>query len=272
MHRRSPRAIERIGISGAGSWQEQTPKKIAETNAIFEQIKRVNQEADASETMLRISCDAKATVKIGDFSRCGQSRVKVAAADHDFKAEDVVIPYGIFMPKHDALSLYLSRSKVTADFIVDRLDEWWLDTQERFPKVTMLVIDLDNGPENHSRRTQFMKRMVEFTQKHCIDVRLAYYPPYHSKYNPVERCWGILEQHWNGSLLDSLDAVVGFAQTMTWKGHPPIVKVIDQVYHIGVRLTQSLMAEVESQISRFESLGRWFVDILWQHFDGDPVT
>jgi transposase len=37
----------------------------------------------------------------------------------------------------------------------------------------------------------------------------AYYPPYHGKYNAIERCWGILELHWNGALLDSLDAVLG---------------------------------------------------------------
>ena len=47
---------------------------------------------------------------------------------------------------------------------------------------------------------------------------MAYYPPYHSKYNPIERCWGILENHWNGSLLDSIGAVVGFAESMTYAG------------------------------------------------------
>jgi transposase len=73
----------------------------------------------------------------------------------------------------------------------------------------------DNGPENHSRRTQFMKRIVEFAQRHCINIRLAYYPPYHSKYNPIERTWGILENHWNGSILDEIDTVLNFARTMT---------------------------------------------------------
>ena len=48
------------------------------------------------------------------------------------------------------------------------------------------------GSENNSRRTQFIKRMIEFADKHSIQVRLAYYPPYHSKYNPIERCWGAL--------------------------------------------------------------------------------
>jgi hypothetical protein len=225
----------------------------------------VNAEADQSDTMLRVSCDAKAAVKIGAFSRLGHSRVPVAAADHDFKAEDVLIPYGILLPKSGALSLYVCRSPVTADCIVDCLDAWWRATKPHFPHVTRLVIDLDNGPENHSRRTQFMKRMVDFAGQHQIAVRLAYYPPYHSKYNPIERCWGVLEQHWNGDLLDSLEAVLGHAHSMTWKGHTPVVTVINQVYRTGVRLTQSLMAEVEKQLARFETLGRWFIDIGGLH-------
>ena len=46
-----------------------------------------------------------------------------------------------------------------------------------------------------------MKRLIEFADKHQLDIELAYYPPYHSKYNPVERCWSSLERHWNGTLL-----------------------------------------------------------------------
>ena len=53
-------------------------------------------------------------------------------------------------------------------------------------------------------RSQFLKRIVAFARKYRLVVQLAYYPPYHSKYNPIERCWGVLEMHWNGSLLDSV--------------------------------------------------------------------
>ena len=52
--------------------------------------------------------------------------------------------------------------------------------KDRFPSVKTLVINLDNGPENHSRWTQFMQRLVEFVQQYHLNVRLAYYPPYHS--------------------------------------------------------------------------------------------
>ncbi len=72
-------------------------------------------------------------------------------------------------------------------------------------------------------RTQFMHRLVEFAQRSHLTIRLAYYPPYHNKYNPIEQCWGNLEQHWNGALLDSVDAVIQYASTMTWKGQHPVV-------------------------------------------------
>ncbi len=73
------------------------------------------------------------------------------------------------------------------------------------------MIDLDNGPEVSSRRRQFMKQMVEFADRHGVSVELVYYPPYHSKYNLIERCWGVLEQHWNGTQLKTLTYVIGWA-------------------------------------------------------------
>ena len=74
-----------------------------------------------------------------------------------------------------------------------------------------------------------------------LAVRLAYYPPYHSKDNPVERCWGLLEQHWNGTLLDALDTALQFAATMTWKGARPTVTLVTTAYERGVALTKEAM-------------------------------
>lgn len=158
--------------------------------------------------------------------------------------------------------MYLNTSKVTSDFIVDSLDDLWRRIlQPRFPLVRTLVLNQDNGPENHSRRTQFLNRMVAFVAQHQITVRLAYYPPYHSKYNPVERCWGSLEQHWNGTLLDEVQTVVKFAESMLWKGQHPVVKLVTTVYETGVRLTQAAMARLETQIQRLPTLEKWFVEI-----------
>jgi hypothetical protein len=237
------------------------PKKVEQTDAIFEQVKRVNERADAAGDTLRLSLDAKATVNVGPFSRRGRSRTRTKAADHDFKPEATLTPFGILLPEHGDLALYLARSKVTSDFIVDRLEDWWGARRARFPHVTRLVLNLDNGPENHSRRTQFLKRMVAFAREHRLDIELAYYPPYHSKYNPIERCWGILELHWNGALLDSVEAALGYAESMTWKGAHPEVVLIEAEYNKGVKLGREEMEALESVITRMPTLEKWFVSI-----------
>jgi transposase len=244
------------------------PKKVKQTDAIFERLKQVNPEADRADDMLRISIDAKATVHIGPFSRRGKGRTKTKAADHDFKPKATLTPFGIFVPETDDLWLYMACSKITSDFIVDRLEQWWQEVRLLYLRVKTLVINLDNGPENHSRRTQFLKRIVEFARKYGLRVHLAYYPPYHSKYNPIERCWGILEMHWNGSLLDSIEAVVGFARSMTWKGKHPLVSVVQTIYHKGVKLKSKEMKALESEVVRLAGLGKWFVTIPAEVRDG----
>jgi len=221
----------------------------------------MNAAADAQPDVLRISIDAKATVKVGPFARGGKSRITTNACDHDFKPDATVTPVGIFLPATDELFIYHVTSKVTSDCLVDRLVQWWEAVCSRFAHITTLVINVDNGPENHSRRTQFMRRMVEFAQHYGITVRLAYYPPYHSKYHAIERCWGILENHWNGALLDTVDAVLNFTASMTWQGLHPVVALVTTVYKTGVRLTKAAMAEIEDQIARLPGLDKWFVDI-----------
>ena len=198
---------------------------------------------------------------MGEFSRHGTSRVRVRAADHDFKPDEIVTPFGLFLPDEDDLFFYMSTSKVTSDFIVDILQDWWDRTRDQRPDVHTLLLDLDNGPENSSRRTQFMKRIVDFAHVNGLNIRLVYYPPYHSKYNPVERCWAALEHYWNGSLLDSVAAVVGFASNMTWQGKNPVVRLVETVYQTGVKLTKKAMKAVESQIKRLKGLEKYSVYI-----------
>jgi transposase len=200
--------------------------------------------------------------KLAPLHAVGRRASKSRPLEHDFQPLATVTPVGIFLPTLDELFVYGVTSKVTSDCLVDRLAQWWESVRERFAHITTLVINVDKGPENHSRRTQFMQRMVAFVQQYHVMVRLAYYPPYHSKYNPIERCWGILENHGNGVLLDSIDAVLQFAATMTWKGTHPIVALVTTTYQTGVTLTKEAMEAVEAHIKRLPHLGKWFVDIV----------
>lgn len=155
----------------------------------------------------------------------------------------------------------MAQSKVTSDFIVDCLTDFWQSEGERFPDVTSLVLNQDNGPENHSRRTQFMNRITQFVDQYQLSVQLAYYPPYHSKYNPIERVWGHLEKHWNGSLLDTLDTVFNFANSFRFKQLQPTVNVISKVYENGIKLTTKQMNLLEQRFDRLPGLEKWFVRI-----------
>jgi hypothetical protein len=234
---------------------------VKETDAIFAQLKKTHQQAAGAEDTLRLSLDAKAPVLIGPFSREGKSRKGHQGADHDFQPWGKLTPFGIFLPDHKNLNLYFTHSKVTSDFMIDRLGEWWRCNQERHPKVRKLLLDLDNGPENHSRRTQFIYRLVLFAQVTQLTIMLVYYPPYHSKYNPIERCWGVLEVYWNGELLVSEAAVLGFAGNMSYAGKHPQVHRVSQTYLNGVRRTRDEMQLLERRLVRGESLPKWFVTI-----------
>ena len=90
------------------------------------------------------------------------------------------------MPAFGENHLYFTESNVTADFMIDALEDLWPSLKARFNPHT-IAINADNGPENSSRRSQFMKRLLEFSNYHGVAISLIYYPPYHSKYNPIER-------------------------------------------------------------------------------------
>ena len=204
--------------------------------------------------------DAKAAVKLGSFSRGGHSRVEVEAADHDFGSHGSLTPFSILLPQYGDLFISFAESKVTSDYIWDRVEALWTEWEAQYRPST-LVINQDNGPENSSRRTQFIKRAVEFANQHGVSIRFAYYPPYHSKYNPVERTHGALEQYWNGMLLTDAETTIKIAENMTWKGKHPIVTLVTQAYENGVKLTNKAMAASEKTISRMPGLEDWFVDV-----------
>ena len=97
-------------------------------------------------TVLRLSIDAKASVLVGPYSIGGRSLVTFKAVDHDFKT-----PFGILLHDLDELHITLTPSNVTSDFIVDCLQDFWGTANQRFPEVSTILINLDNGPENSSK-------------------------------------------------------------------------------------------------------------------------
>lgn len=232
-----------------------------QTDAIFEQLGIEHEQASQDEGILRISFDAKNKVAIGDFSRGGRNWSKLEAGDHDF-AEEYLTPFGFYLPDYKETIIFLVESKVTADCIVDLIQALWKLLAPRFPKVHTLLLNADNGPECHSRRTQFMNRMCQFAVEQNIGIKLCYYPPYHSKYNPIERVWGGLEQHWNSDILDSKSTVFKFVESFTWASKKARVFFWKKNYQTGKKLTVKAMKKIEKVIDRLNDyIGKWFVNI-----------
>ena len=180
--------------------------------------------------------------------------------DHDPPAREKLVPLGVLVLLTGALTI-LFGSGETSDFWVDGLPVWWQGVRRTWRGIKRLVIYLDNGPENSGRRTQFLKRMVQFADWSGLEIRLVYYPPYHSKYNPIERCWSALERKWNGVLLNSWEIIRACASRMTWKGVHPVVERLEGAYAKKVRVSAKEMKGYSRRLERSEELPKHDITI-----------
>ena len=195
----------------------------------------------------------------GEKTRTDSEGKVPQAWDHDPPAKEKLVPFGVLILLTGALTLIFGHHE-TSDFWGDCLRMWWTSVKDQFPKVRRLTIYLDNGPKNSGTRTQFLKRMIEFADWSGLEIHLVYYPPYHSKYNRIERCWSSLQQKWNGVLLTCWGIVKACAQRMTWKGQHPTVMKLDGDYPIGVIVPKKEMMELNKRLERSETLAKY--DIL----------
>ena len=234
------------------------------TDPIFANVRQINLAADADPTTLRISVDTKATVNLGEYSRGGKSRGSKAlkALDHDMASKQKLIPGGLLEPVSGQSFLFFGDSHKTSDFLVDGLEAWWEQRKGTLSHISTLVINSDNGPECSGHRTQYLQRLVEFADKTGLTLRLVYYPPYHSKYNAIERCWAGLEKSWNGYLLDSVETVLQRAGNFVWKGKRAMVTMMAGVYKKGIKLAADQVHQLEARLLRSTLLKWWDITIL----------
>jgi hypothetical protein len=248
-------------------------KQLPETDALFANIKEQDKNPLEGEDSVdggqvkRLRIDCKATVNIGAYSRGGKTRGEARAADHDMGCEEKYTPVGIVDEDAGVLPLTFGSSFKTSDFVVDSVMNGWENTPA-YERITSahIQIKVDNGPESRGVRTQFLKRMVAFADHTSKSIQLLYYPPYHSKYNPIERCWGILEKHWNGAKLVTVETMLAWAKSMTWKGIQPMVNLSKTVYQKGISLSKMAMRAIEARLERNPILPKW--DLLIRPTNG----
>lgn len=178
-------------------------------------------------------------------------------------SKEKLIPVGILEPQSGASFVAFGDSNKTSDLIVDGIEAWYVENSLRLKTdgIKKLLVNADNGPECNSHRSQFMMRMAQFADHSGLEIHMAYYPPYHSKYNPIEHYWGGLERSWNGYLLDSVETVIRRTANFCWRKTKTIASTLFGDYPKGVVLSKAEQQNLETRLVRSVSLPKWDVVI-----------
>ena len=124
--------------------------------------------------------------------------------------------------------------------------------------IKRLIIFLDNGPENSSRRTTWIKGLINLAVKYNITIELTYYPPYHSKYNMIERYWARLQMSWNGLIIDTVEKLINVINKVTWKGIKSTAILIEKEYKKGIKIDKYEILKLEKKhVYRKEGIEKW---------------
>jgi hypothetical protein len=215
-------------------------------DAQFRNIARLKQEyLHSGEPFLSI--DTKKRELLGNFCREGRllNTAVQRTFDHDFVsfAEGVVIPHGLYDPRLNRGYVHLGTSHDTSTFACDCLEDWWLRFgQQLYPQAKSLLLLCDGGGSNSANTYLFKADLQELVNRQKIEVRVAHYPPYCSKYNPIEhRLFCHLTRACLGVIFTSMELVKQLMEkARTRTGLRVVADVLDKVYPTGRRVAEEV--------------------------------
>ena len=243
------RILKELGYKIQKVKKTKVQAKDPKTDEIFENINATKEFIDSSKNVVAvISIDDKARKKIGNLSDNGYSWFKREALDHDTHFNCSVNPFGILDLKTNEPFVYCTKESSTADFKVDCIEKY-LKQKIEMQNIKRLIIFLDNGPENSSRRTTWIKGLINLAVKYNITIELTYYPPYHSKYNMIERYWARLQMSWNGLIIDTVEKLINVINKVTWKGIKSTAILIEKEYKKGIKIDKYEILKLEKNMS-----------------------
>jgi hypothetical protein len=208
-------------------------------NAQFQNIKRLKQEyLEAGEPV--ISMDTKKKELLGNFYREGKlyTQEVIGVFDHDFPsaASGVVFPHGLYDVGLNRGHINLGISHETSQFACDSIERWWrTEGRKRYPHAKRLLLLCDGGGSNSARRYVFKEELQGLAQRLELEIRVAHYPPYCSKYNPIEhRLFPHVTRACQGVVFHTVQIVKDLmGKTSTSTGLQVTVDILDKVYDTG---------------------------------------
>ncbi len=208
-------------------------------NRQFENIARLKQEYLGSDNPI-VSMDTKKKELIGNFYRAGRLLTKgiLKTFDHDFPsfASGVVIPHGLYDVKHNDGHVNLGTSHDTGEFACDSIERWWEEKgRARYPRASSILLLCDGGGSNSASQYLFKEDLQSLVDRLGLEIRVAHYPPYCSKYNPIEhRLFPHLSRACQGVIFESVELVKELMEkARTSTGLRVTVDILDKVYRTG---------------------------------------
>ncbi len=230
-------------------------------NEQFEKINKLKQQY-VDEGNPVISCDTKKKEFIGNLFRKGTafSQVEMTSYDHDFPnlAEGTVIPYGIYDVSKNSAYINIGTSCDTSEFATDSIKEWWLNQgKQDYPNARSVLVLVDGGGSNSSRVYLFKEALQNLVNEIGVEIRIAHYPPYTSKWNPIEhRLFPHVTRAMEGvALKDYEHAKKLIEKTTTKTGLTVIVNVIKKIYTYGKKVAEGFKENMK--IIFDDHLSKW---------------
>lgn len=232
--------------------------KVPETDTIFENVNDTMEAINTEDKSTAvISIDDKATKKIGRLSDNGYTWIDIKALDHDTIFDCSIKPFGILDLKTNETFITCTPYSSTAEFKVECIEQYIILKNKECP-LKKLTIFLDNGPENSSRRKLWLKNLTKLSIKYNIVLDLVYYPPYHSKYNKIERYWARLQMVWNKIIIDNLELLIDTINKTSWKRIYSKGFFSTKKYETGIQISDyDMETNVNPHIIREQGLEKW---------------
>ena len=236
------------GLSMKKLLKYDTIKEVSGRDEQFKNINNLIEEAKKTGVVI-LSIDTKKKESLGNLYRAGKVFCTEAMTcyDHDYPnlRKGLICPYGIYDFIKNEGYINLSSSKDTAEFSCDSI-EWWFNNYgfKYYGKMKSILLLCDGGGSNSSSHHVFKENLQKLSNKLGLEIRIAHYPPYCSKYNPIEhRMFPHVTRALEGVTLDSMETIKSLIQekAKTVQGLKVFVNIVDKVYETGKRASKEFL-------------------------------
>lgn len=152
----------------------------------------------------------------------------------------------------------IGTSRDTSEFSCDSLRHWWENYGKvYYPNARSILMLMDGGGSNSSRHYIFKQDLQALADEIDVEIRIAHFPPYTSKWNPIEhRLFPHITRSLQGIILTSHSLMKELIEKTTTKsGLKVTASIINKVYETGRKVAKDFKKTMRVKLDKH--LGQW---------------